>query len=349
VHLIVTGYAIPDEAAEQGRWTMAVDVRESAPTLTLTAGEAKRFGAERYELLVDGADSDGDVIGVLASFLDATGAPISFMGFPALDWDFDISHEGETTFEDALITIDFPDFVSATAAATQVQIALFDRFGYMTDPMTFPIRNVTIVGRGEACNADALCRTELECIADTCQVPPAVVTACTAASALTFTDGAASAPGSLEPGTGHLDPSCANGTTPHAEDLYTVEVPAGAFDLIASTDNTATGAADTAVFIQSTCGDSETEVACHDDVDFAGGNARSIAVIQDVAAGTYTIAVEIVGTHDAATAYELDVRLRPVIGEGVSCDPMQIMNRCSTGACPTGDTPVCPAAPPPAP
>jgi hypothetical protein len=43
-----------------------------------------------------------------------------------------------------------------------------------------------------------------------------------------------------------------------------------------------------------------------------------------------------------ATAFTLEVSLRPVLGSGAACDPAQLRNRCATGACPSGATPVCP-------
>lgn len=346
VHLIVTGYSFPDEPLEQGRWTMEIDVRDSAPAVTFTGGEAARIGGERYELSIDGGDADGDAIGVLFTLLDAAGEEIAYEGIAEIEWPFEESVEGQTTFEDAMIIVEHAGFLEATTAATQVRVAVYDRFGFTSEPMTLSIRNVTIVGRDEACNADALCGAGLECISETCQTPAATVAACEAATALTFTDDAVTATGSVEPGTSNLSGTCSATGTRGAENLYTITVPSGAYDLIASTEADATGDADTVVYVQTECGNDTTEAACNDDV--ASGTTRSRAIVQD-AAGAYTIAVEIWGGAEAATAYQLDVRLRPVIGEGVTCDPMEIMNRCSTGACPSGDSPVCPAAPAPAP
>ena len=68
---------------------------------------------------------------------------------------------------------------------------------------------------------------------------------------------------------------------------------------------------------------------------------RSRVDVRNVTGGTYTIFVEPF-RPGAATAFTLEVSLRPVLGSGAACDPAQLRNRCSTGACPSGATPTCP-------
>lgn len=262
---------------------------------------------------------------------------------PDLTWiavDFDVENED---FEQALIQLEAPGIAAETAAAVKAEFFVIDRFGYESNEITIPIRD--LVGRGESCGERTVCVEYLECTSGTCATPAATLAACEAATMLTVTETTpASTNGVLEPG----EPSrlfaatCDDwgwGTPFGPEDLYTVTVPEGAFDLIASTDNEATGDADTFVYIQTECGNEITEVACNDD---SGDAYRSTAVVENATAGTYTIAVEIWGGPEDPTPYQLDVSLRPVLGAGEACDPAEVENRCSTGTCPAGDDPVCP-------
>ena len=367
VYLLVTGYG----ATDAGAWSMDVTV-EDATAPTLTGGEALRVDADRYEIFVDGGDAEGNAVGIRFSLLDAEGevvgidfddddAPIPDTdGTPEMD-EFEIGFtddlEGQTTFTRALVRLADPAFVAATPTATQVRLAILDITELISAEMTFPIRDVTEAGRGETCNADAICADGLECTAATCEIPAATVTHCAGATALDVTPAApVTQTGTLEPGDSHLAPSCVDPRyfDRHGpEALYTVTVPAPeapaiGYDLIAATANDAT-TIDTVVYLQTECGDPATEIACNDDADFDEGVFQSRAIAENAPAGTYTIAVENLNGPTAAVTYQLDVSLRPVLGEGATCDPTGAMNRCSTGACPAGDAPECPAAPAPAP
>lgn len=336
VHLVVTGY----DADESGAWGMTVEVGPAnAPTVS--GADVIRVGTSRYDILVDGGDVDADAAGIRVTFLDSAGAPIAFGGNSEFGIRFDESQIGNTTFTGALVRIADDDFLASTAAAVEARIAVLDRFGQASEPMTFSVRDATLAGVGETCDADALCGVGVECTDGTCRIPPATVTACEAASTLTVTaTEPATATGTITPAEPNsLFGSCADTSGPEA--LYRVTLPAvGTFDLIASTDNEGTGDADTVVYIQSECGDPATEVACDDDAD--GADFRSVAVASDLTGGTYTIAVEMYGEPDVATGFQLDVRLRPVLAPGLPCDPTGVENRCQTGTCPAGETPLCP-------
>jgi hypothetical protein len=367
VYLLVTGYA----ATDAGAWSLEVSVAD-ATAPTLTGGDALRVGTERYEIFVDGGDAEGNAAAVRFSLLDADGDVVGIdfdeedMPIPDVDGTPDLAEfeigftddlDGQTTFSRALVRIADPAFVTATAAATQLRLLVLDVTELTSAEMTFAIRDVTEAGRGETCGADAICADGYECSAVTCQIPAGTVTFCAGATALTVTPAApVTQTGTLEPGDSRLAPSCVDPRyfERHGpEALYTVTVPAPespaiGYDLIAATDNVATEI-DTVVYLQSECGDPATEVACNDDADFDGEVYQSRAIAQDAPAGTYTIAVENLNGPAAAVTYQLDVSLRPVLGAGATCDPAGVMNRCSTGACPAGDSPVCPAATPPVP
>lgn len=122
--------------------------------------------------------------------------------------------------------------------------------------------------------------------------------------------------------------------------LYTVTVPAGAFDLVATNVNAGTASTlDTVIYALATCGNpgSGPAGACVDDVM---GERRATLVVQNIAAGTYTLAVSAYTSLAMTAPFTLDVTLRPVLATGATCDPMGVMNRCSAGACPAGG--VCP-------
>ncbi len=152
------------------------------------------------------------------------------------------------------------------------------------------------------------------------------------AGAITLTDNAGSAMGTIASGDGLFTGTC--GRTPGLEGLHTVTVPDGAFDLLAASDG-----GDTVLYVMSPC-ESGTVIECNDAV--ASGMTNSALEIQDIAAGTYTVVVEDWGgiAEGETLDYTLDVRLRPVLAAGAACDMTGEANRCADGDC-TGGT--CPA------
>ncbi len=200
-----------------------------------------------------------------------------------------------------------------------------------------------IAGFGEDCSAeDVMCADGFTCTDDVCAVSAEVATACEAASAEgAVTVAAAVTFDAVVPATGEEEEGLFTGTcgsTAGLETLHTVTVPAGEFDLLAATA-TDDEDADSVVYIQNPCG-AET-VACNDDF---GGELTSRAVVENAAAGTYTIVVEAFGGAEAATTFATTVSLRPVVAAGAACDPEEVMNRCATSACPEEGAAVCPAA-----
>jgi len=355
INFIVTGYS----EADVGAWAAAIEVADATPP-TFTGGEVLRVAGARYDFLIDGGDADGDAIGIRYTFLDESGAAIGVDydddGSPdqsEFDWYFDQDLSGETSFNGALVRDEDSTLVAGTITATQVEIAVLDRFGLTSSSMTLPVRDVTEVGLDQPCGTDAVCVDGLECASGTCALPADVVAACTtaAASARTLTPGSEETfSATLELGSGLFRGSCSD--TGGAEHLYVVTVPAPVapavgYDLIATTANDGTDPeTDTIVYVQSACGDPSTELVCADDISYPD-DARSTAVLEDAAAGDHTVIVELWEGVDASASYQLGVSLRPVLGAGEACDPTGAENRCSTGACPAGDSPVCPDAPAP--
>jgi hypothetical protein len=339
VFVIVSGY----DMDAFGAWQMDLNVAPaSAPTLT--GGTVLRVDGARFDFTLMGTDAEGDVDAIRVSFLDAMGMPVAVDGETVFEFGLREPVDGMMTFTARSRVGDIMMF-PAVAAAPQARVALLDVFGLASADMTLPIMDVMESGRGEVCDATHVCADAFECTAMMCAIPAATATACAAATPIALTPGTSattvSVMGTIPMGTGVLAGSC--GDTTGGEVIYSLVVPPGTWDLVLSTDNAMTAAdTDTVVYVQATCGDPETEMMrCNDDIDFAGMNYHSRVEARDVAPGTYSIAVESYGVADMPLPFQLDATLRPVLGMGMACDPMGIMNRCAAGPCPAA-TPVCP-------
>ena len=350
LYVIVTGYTDTPVEGGTDRGAYQLDVTARANELpTVTGGEVLVIGS-RARIVVDGMDADMDPFGFVATFQDAAGMPVDLNGDGTPDdsdrvaGQFDnldelagmAAYRGEATLDDlgTLLT---------DLSATQAEVQLIDAGFGIGASMTLTVRAVTEVGFGDACDMDNVCAASLTCTAGTCQASAEVTAACAAATAIvvappTTMTTTATATGMLAAGAGALEGSCA--PTGGGEAVHTVVVPAGSYDLLARTDLAGTGETDTVLYVRSTCQDPSTELACNDDIDFAGGVVSSAVEVMDAAAGTYTIAVEPFNEIAAAEPYEIEVALRPVLATGAACDPMGVQNRCAGGACPAGM--VCP-------
>ena len=218
--------------------------------------------------------------------------------------------------------------------ATQARIELMDAVGGLSAAMTVPLRVVEEVGLGATCDDMHAVLLPLVCgSSTTCEAPPEVAGACAGAAAIaapapTTVTTPAMVTGAFAGGAGVFTGSC--GPTTESELIYTVSVPAGGVDLLATTNLPGTGATDTVLYARGTCADPLTELGCADDV--SRDVLSSEIELRDLAAGTYTIFVErYAGTTGADFA--LQVSLRPVLATGATCDPAGVMNRCAAGAC----------------
>jgi len=91
--------------------------------------------------------------------------------------------------------------------------------------------------------------------------------------------------------------------------------------------------------VRADCTDPASEVACNDDIDYAGGTVSSSLEARDVAAGTYTLIVEQYGSGTTTAPFSMKVSLRPVLAMGAACDMAGVMNRCAGAACAAGTCP----------
>ena len=357
LYFIVAGFSRTPfmDGIDQGPIGFEVSARPNdVPVLT---GGDVRTVAEQTDIVATGSDDDEDMLGVIVSFegpgetpLDVNGDGMAndmlIMGFnqtpTGVDWRgvataFAISVRGGAVYlSDRL----------AALRAVQARLTVFDDSYALSEEMRVPVRFLDEVGMGAACGDAARCTIGLVCQAGRCVAGPEMAALCQRATALTIdlpmsTTTHATHSGELPAGGGLVEASCAH--TPGAEALVQIAVPAGAFDLIATTDLNGTANTNTVLYVRSACADrlSEPLMGCNDDV-IAGSNARSRVELRDVAAGDYTIFVENVGhPSEDPLPYELDVALRPVLASNQACDPSEADNRCSSGACPAA-TSVCP-------
>ncbi len=344
IYLVVTGFVAPDyEAASEGPWTMDVVVTPNPTAPEITGGTALRVDEAALALSLSGTDTNGDALGYVLSFLDDAGAAIAIDtdGDPEtpeeaeLAFGFAEDLSGMTTFT-GTSRVNGLDRFEELAAATQVRVYLFDAFDLESASMTFDLVDVIESSAGEPCvEGESICAATLLCEDEVCEVPAAAATACEAATTVTLVPGTASVQtASIAAGDGALTASC--GDTAGDEALYRVIVPAGAFDLVATTVRAANDveSVDTVVYVQSFCGDPSTEGenGCSDDVE-ERVDLRSTVQLTDVAAGTYTVGVELWGGATEASTVELAITLRPVLAAGLPCDPTGEANRCADTEC----------------
>jgi hypothetical protein len=349
IWIIVTGYP-GTEFVDRGLLELTIAARPDRPPIVESA--TVLVTPMNVQVEVVGTDDDADAQGVYVTFhgpsqelIDADGDGDAD-GFDYLNSVLDRSVQGATRFRETA-TIPLP--AGMVGSATEAWVTLFDAAGLESPvDVSAPVVNGDIVGRGAACDAMNVCARELECRTATCQATADRAIACGAATPImvptpTTTATSGSAATVLLPGEGLFSGECSS--TVGRESIYTVAVPMGAFDLIASTDTAGTATTvDTVVYARTVCEDPATSPmdGCHDDIDFPA-NPRSRLELLDVTSPSVTLFVEhYAGVPPGVMArIELEVTLRPVLAMGAACDPTEVMNRCAGGRCPT-DTRVCP-------
>lgn len=341
VHVIVTGF----DEAEEGPWALDVNVMpESLPAIT--ALDAVRVGDSHIDFTVSGTDAGGDAAGIAIQFLDAAGAPVVVDGEMEFLEGFRLTADGMMTFTNLPVRLDISGFATELAAITRANVQIIDNVGSRSPAMEVTIRMAAAAMPGGACDATNICPDGYVCMGATCNVPACPARTPIAVSPTATMAATTSVTGMVSPGTGVVVSDC--GETLGPETLYSVAIPSTvgpvAWDLIATTDIEGTPEdADTILYVQAVCGDPESAGECVDD---SGDFLRSTVEVLDLAPGSdQTIGVEIfTGPGSTAVPFALDVTLRPVLAALSPCDPMEVMNRCSTGTC-TGTPSLCPAAP----
>jgi hypothetical protein len=354
IYLVVSGYAMsPSGGAASGAYTMRIEAQSNAAP-TLTAATARRVDDDRLEVFATGMDADTNVVGVGLQLLASDGSTIPLDAAVPDDvgpyyYPFDLE---VTTASFAMQRATAPgsaDF-DGIGGATSLRVFTYDVYGVRSATRELTIDMVSEVGFGGSCDATHLCRAPNLCEAGLCVASPETLALCGAATAVTLSAPAGSEPSvtmqsiSLAPGVGIATGQGCEYTSDATEKILAVTVPAGAFDLVATTNLASNPAElDTVLYVRTSCENETTELVCDD--DYAGapdGDYRSFAVVENVTAGTHFVFVDGYAPFDAATTIALELRLRPVLATGASCDPAGVQNRCASGACPAGASPTCP-------
>ena len=302
--------------------------------------------------------ADGDVLGVAFSFLDPEGEPVDLDGDgepgDTLLAGFDEDLAGMSPFvgvatayviavrgQGALLS----DRLAALGV-TGATLEIIDSAYAMSEPLVVAVRLLHEVGFEEMCGGDQACTLGLVCEAGQCAATEPLAVECATATAVAFdpvpetTRATVSSTGTLEPGFGVFDSTCAH--SPGDEAMFDITIPEGAFDLVATTDLEGTEMTDTVLFLRGACPDRLSEMACNDDIAPEGRNTRSRFEMRDVPAGTHTLFVGTFGhPSDVPLPFELEISLRPVLDPGAMCDLAGVDNRCVGGPC-AGENPVCP-------
>ncbi len=350
LYLVIGGFADPLQPEIVDRGPLSVEITATANTPPEIVEGDVRTVAERTEVMVTGRDAEANALGVLVTFLSASGDPLDINGDGVLADQLGMGFDPMPTTAEftATATTFFIRFGAGGIALSQrllglsaasAELVLVDDYFAASAPVTVPIRFLDEVGLGASCGAtaDVGCTLGLRCVGGACVPTPEMSALCESATALsietpTTTTTSVSYMGEVAGGFGLIESSC--GHSPGQESVLDVTVPPGNFDLIATTATPGTGAATTVLYLRTACPDRLSEPS--------GGCASNTVVLEDVAEGAYSIFVETAGhPSEVATPFELQVSLRPVLATGADCDPAGDDNRCATGACPSA-TPVCP-------
>lgn len=361
LHFIVTGLPeVDDGLVGEGRITLIVTPEANdPPTVTAASVNVVESWNDRVSVSITGNDAQSNAVGFGITFLDAAGDEVDLNDDGAAD-------EGDTyyfAFDEDITTaaftgtasiVGFDEDVEETLAAriaetnaTQARVLAFDdAFADGEEFGPVAIGAVSEVGLGATCDATHLCDTELMCTTGTCAAAAANIAACMAPPATmvtiatpTTTTTSADVTGSLTPGAGNFTGRCPEtpiGAQQGKEVIFLVPVPAGNFDLIATTDVSGTSEdVDTVLYMRGACLDPnlQDEDTCNDDIDFDNENYHSRIVVRNVLAGTVALFVESYGGVDEATPFGMRISLRPVLDPGATCDPAGVNNRCATGTC----------------
>jgi hypothetical protein len=351
VYLVLTGF--PGAMTDRGAYSMVIEARPNAAP-TLTDATARRVADDRLEIFATGMDADSNAVGVGVQFLGADGMPLPAdpAGAPMDVGPYYLGFDAEVTttaFTNQLVTGPGSADVDVVGTAVSLRVFAFDEFGARSATRDVMIGMVSEVGFGEMCDATRLCRAPNVCEAGVCAPSPETRALCTAATAVSLTAPTGSAPTSamqtvmLAAGEGVVSAGTCEQSAA-AERVLAVTVPAGTFDLVASTNLAANPIdTDTVVYVRSTCENETTELVCDDDyLNAPDGDYRSVAVVENAAAGVHFVFVDGYAPFDAATTVQLELQLRPVLATGAACDPTGVMNRCAMGACPASGMAVCP-------
>ncbi|MBX7195921.1 MAG: hypothetical protein K1X94_27955 [Sandaracinaceae bacterium] len=354
IYLVVSGFEMGAMGTvSSGAYTMRLSA-EANTAPTLTAASARRVDDDRLEIFATGMDAETNVEGVGLQLLAADGTALPLDAAVPDDvgpyyYAFDTAVT-TASFAMQLATAPGSADFDGIGAAVSLRLFSYDAYGARSATRDVTIDMVTEVGFGGSCDATHLCRAPNLCEAGTCIASPETIALCGMAAPVTLTAPTGSEPTvstqsvMLAAGGGAASGVTCDYAALASEKVLALTVPAGSFDLIATTNVAANPAAlDTILYVRSECVNDTTELVCDD--DYAGapdGDYRSYALVENVPAGTQYLFVDGYAPFDATTTVALELRLRPVLATGAACDPMGIANRCAAAACPATGAAVCP-------
>lgn len=351
----VTGYSRPPAeqgTTDSGRVQVDFTVRANAPPTVTSA--FMRLADNDVAVGAVGMDPDANVRGIAMNFLGPDGALLDIYGDGTATMDgsvywvfFDPAPTG-TSYDEVFVVrnslITLGAYLRGIRASGAI-LRVFDSAWATSEPVEVTIEMANLVGYEQACDGMNICRDPMTCTAGTCGLTGLPASVCGAATPIviaTPTDVATSTTVTGTVGSGMIGAffaSCAAGEgSLGSETVYTIDVPAGAYDLLVTTDLPTTGRTDTVLYMRTACGDSGSDVGCSDDISRT--NNHSAIDLLNAPAGTYYVLAELFG---GATRSPLGLRatLRPVRATGESCDPVGVTSRCAVGACPAA-TLLCP-------
>lgn len=361
IFFVVTGYSNPPaEAMQVDRGPLRLELTPQSNTApTVEAGNVELVQSQ-FRLVANGTDAERNVRGISMKLYNRR-SQIDLDG----DGDRDEQDVLNIDLDPSAITYtgnDFAiDFVLSGSVSrlgtfcrgqcTEVALRVYDVGYAMSDEVRAPTRSVSRPsGVGGSC-ATTLCGENLVCNASmVCEPSMAAAAFCDAAPGITFTNtdtaDTQTQSGTIRGGLGLFLISCGNTQSGEVsigrEALVAVDVPAGTFDLSATTNTSGTPEAlDTLLALRRECAETASEAACNDDL--SSTDRQSEISVSNLGEGRYFLLVEpFRGLADGTSApFEVSVTLTPVLASGATCDPQRIANRCAGAAC-SATTMTCP-------
>ncbi len=354
VTLVVSGFGV-GVAGTTDRGPVDLEISAHAtvpPTLQSARGTV---AGDSIFVEVTGHDLDLDADRARLGIFDAAGASISLVArgerVPLAEQTVLLPLQQQATVGGESRWLVASTDLDSLARAARAEIALVDRAGNATSPITIELGRGELVGPGASCDATHLCATELGCgAAGQCVASTERQFACTEANALALDPSVPElrVQRTLPAGYALFEASCAETFARGREDVNVISVPEGRWDVVLATEPTEerSAPADMVLAVRSDCLDARPSAmpagGCSD--DRSAENRRPRVELRDLAGGSrwFVLASAIRPDPRFETGgldYALVVRLRAVRASGESCDAAGHADRCASGACTAGRCP----------
>lgn len=361
--LVVTGYyADPattgrdDSLVDEGMATLRVTTTADPEGPSLASAQILGVGGDEGDTYIQavGTDGDGDVVGIAMELFASAGQQFDIDG----DGDGDSDDVIAYAFDPAVTTTEFTasrtleglNFPSLGVATANVWI--YDAAGNVSNMITIDVTDGELVGLGDDCSsATIFCTAPLVCTDGLCVADEVSQAACDEATPIAFeiTDPtatvAAEASGTMPAGYGNTEGICSDVewdvSTIGGEAIFDVQVPAGVWDVVLTTDIAANDGLDTVLYVRDNCVDpaAAAELGCSDDITVSE-ETLSTLTLTGLSGGSYAAFVELYGGSSSAADVTLRVELTPHLPGGTACESGDtcIAGTCTDGVCPFPDT-----------